>query len=453
MHRIWYYWFIRRKKMLKELLKNSTWNKIKDIKDFKVDWEKPFVANKKLFTNDEERNALKQAGIVDPFSISGSKAKKIVKEYKQRFKEIFTNSPQRFDKESLTRMKWGAVSEELIMTEIVPSWLTSEEWQDKVLILDKRRYSHPEYPFISVEYDVLAYKTDLTELGRFKKPDPTESCWVINPETEEDYKLIDEAKLEPYMILDLKNTQNDIVTNTKDYVYQLSLGCWMNPEFKYWSILGFIKNANVDWYQQVYNVAKTKELFDTYNDKYLPLVINALNEIELTPEHDEENLVEHFVAQLKDDGEQELELGDEVITTHDLDAYQTEEVIKKLENLSGYLAEKKRLELKVTELTNEIKEYQVPLNSKLFGQTESGKVSWSKYITKGGTDFKMDKFENELFNLGVWNDTTGKVLKVLDVEGKTHEINLETYTIKKPDTIREFPRFTPTEEEKIRWQM
>jgi hypothetical protein len=44
------------------------------------------------------------------------------------------------------------------------------------LILDKRRYSHPEYPFISVEYDVLAYKTDLTELGRFKKPDPTESC-------------------------------------------------------------------------------------------------------------------------------------------------------------------------------------------------------------------------------------------------------------------------------------
>lgn len=425
---------------MKKLLENKWYKQFfKNNKLTVEDLMKPFIAKKILFEDENLREEQKLQGRFCPFSFSGSKSKQINKDAVTRFKDVFLNKHTFFDNESKNRMKFGTIAEELVLTQIVPDNLINGSeaektfWENKILVLDKRRYFHPIYEWISVEYDVLVFDTP--------KSIQTVDTIIYNPKTQEDYDLLDKNWADgtwvPYMILDLKITKNSIEQNTKDYKEQLTTGCWMLPEFKKHSILAFIENAKIEYWISKYNKKFMEEIFNKYTLYLDNLVIPTLNKLEDTL--DNEVSVDEIIQEYNDIMIL-LKFFDSDINNESLSQDKKNLISALLNEAIQYKNEASIFSLKYDMIIEKIKNFNIPVHEvpNFIETNDFGRLSWVKFKRSGESKFSIKDYNNYL----EINDTSGILIMTNNKTGEKVEVPLETFITSGKESVSEFARFT-----------
>lgn len=409
---------------------------------------------KKTFLDEETRQKLKQEGLFNPLSLTGSKAEDIVKRKSKRFYHSLAKKTEVLDLESRTRMKVGSDQEGYIFKEIVPMWLTDPFWDDKVLILDKRRYSIPESQ-ISVEFDALCYEINREvpileeQYYNFSVPGVN----VIDPTTEAEYtyldSLIELGFLVPYMVIDLKISKENIKTNTLKYKHQLNL-CALMAGFTKHSVLVFENNAKIDYWIQDADAEIQHDIFANYR-LYLETLTEVIDEVKaelivnglesLSVDVAEEKLRDTFKNVLDTNLTKWLGLSESTTTFTDESRDVVEALLKDLAPLMA--AEKDAKEAKELTLAL-IKAQQVPVGEKIKVQTQDGSVSWTKFEKAGSESFDFVAFENYL------QQNNLKIVAIpqnSDTIEVAVDLNMRDFYKKGAETVVEYPRFTPNKKD------
>lgn len=204
----------------------------------------------------------------NPFSLSGSKAKQIVLEPYSRYQEVILEKEVKYSDESLTRMKLGNLLEDIVTYHLVkPTYENNKVWDDKLIVIDKRRRYVEDMPWISYEVDLIIYKLQKprNEYSFFE----TEKLVGYSPEfiinnTSGAYDTF-LAKQKKYAIYDIKVSQLDVLENYDNYIYQLQLYAYFEKVNKC-GLFNLYRNAKLEEIVKDYDANIINTIFNKYDE-------------------------------------------------------------------------------------------------------------------------------------------------------------------------------------------
>lgn len=226
------------------------------------------------FTSEEEAEQTKINDSSSFYSLSGSKAKTIIQYPHHRYLQTIKGVVPTFDKKAQWRMWFGKVQEDVILYQVYGKILPEEPlWDDKIIVVDKRRRFVKGAEWINYELDALVYQLDkpLAEYDEFISGDNTYASEFI---IDNSYGYYDEflSDKHKYGVADIKDTQLEIQDNWENYKYQLHLMAWGECVNKV-MLLTIVKNADPQWLMKDYDGNVTKKMFTAY-DEFVDGVIN-----------------------------------------------------------------------------------------------------------------------------------------------------------------------------------